>query len=195
MHGYCSTCGYMQTYAPIDVGGFLGKMCKISSFFYHPLSDANAFIVHKLYNYFIFFIIISICLSSLTFPILSLFIFFPFLVSPPPLFSISVLYLSLYFSLLCFPLFSLYSQHVSHSSIFSHLTKFWLDQISGCWVLVMAFRWWVSILELNQWPTLVVGCFDVCWIRLVWDGNFCPTHGYLARPDPNGPDFTRSNKE
>ena len=24
------------------------------------------------------------------------------------------------------------------------------------------------------------------------DGNFCPTRGYPARPDPNGPDFTRS---
>ena len=27
------------------------------------------------------------------------------------------------------------------------------------------------------------------------DDNFCPTRGYPARPDPNGPDFTRSNKE
>ena len=47
----------MQTYAPTDVGGFLGKMCKISAFFYYPLSDANALIVHKLYNYFIFFLL------------------------------------------------------------------------------------------------------------------------------------------
>ena len=122
------------------------------------------------------FFLLSPIVSPLTFLILSL-IFFPFLVSPPTLFSVLVLHLSLYFSLLRFAFFSLYSQHVSRSSISSHLTKFWLDQISGCWVLVMAFRWWVSILELNQWPTLVVGCFDVCWIRLVWDGNFCPTHG------------------
>ena len=27
------------------------------------------------------------------------------------------------------------------------------------------------------------------------DDNFCPTRGDPARPDPNGPDFTRSNKE
>ena len=26
------------------------------------------------------------------------------------------------------------------------------------------------------------------------DGNFCPTRGYLVRPDPHGPDITRSNK-
>ena len=25
------------------------------------------------------------------------------------------------------------------------------------------------------------------------DGNFCPTRGYPARPDPNGPGFTRSD--
>ena len=27
------------------------------------------------------------------------------------------------------------------------------------------------------------------------DGNLDPTRGYLARPDPNGPDFTRPDKE
>ena len=27
------------------------------------------------------------------------------------------------------------------------------------------------------------------------DGNFCPTRGYLVRSDPNGPDFTRSDKK
>ena len=45
------------------------------------------------------------------------------------------------------------------SSISSHLTKFWLDRIGGCWVLVVAFRWWVSVVELNRWPALVVGFF------------------------------------
>ena len=25
------------------------------------------------------------------------------------------------------------------------------------------------------------------------DGNFCPTHGYPAWPDPNGPGFTKSD--
>ena len=61
-------------------------------------------------------------------------------------------------------------KHVSHSSfsihsmfcssISSHLTKFWLDRIGGCWVLVVAFRWWVSVVELNRWPALVVGFFQ-----------------------------------
>ena len=60
-------------------------------------------------------------------------------------------------------------KHVSHSSfsihsmfrssISFHLTKFWLDRIGGCWVLVVAFRWWVSIVELNRWLALVVGFF------------------------------------
>ena len=27
------------------------------------------------------------------------------------------------------------------------------------------------------------------------DGNLDPTHGYPARPDPNGPDFTQLDKE
>ena len=27
------------------------------------------------------------------------------------------------------------------------------------------------------------------------DGNLNPTRGYPAWPDPNGPDFTRSDKE
>ena len=27
------------------------------------------------------------------------------------------------------------------------------------------------------------------------DGNFYPIRGYPVRPDPNGPDFTRSDKE
>ena len=45
------------------------------------------------------------------------------------------------------------------SSIYSHLTKFWFDRIGGCWVLVVVFRWWVSVVELNRWPALVVGFF------------------------------------
>ena len=45
------------------------------------------------------------------------------------------------------------------SSISSHLTKFWLDRIGGCWVLVVAFRWWVSVVELNRWLALVVVFF------------------------------------
>ena len=79
----------------------------------------------------------------------------------------------------CFPFLFLYSQfsifasislfYVSHSSfsihsmfrssISSHLTKFWLDRIGGCWVLVVAFRMWVSVVELNQWPALGVRFF------------------------------------
>ena len=42
MHGYYSTCEYMQTYAPTSMGIFLGKMCKFRYFFYYPLSDAGA---------------------------------------------------------------------------------------------------------------------------------------------------------
>ena len=45
MHGYYSTCEYMQTYAPTGMGIFLGKMCKFRYFFYYPLSDAGAFTV------------------------------------------------------------------------------------------------------------------------------------------------------
>ena len=30
---------------------------------------------------------------------------------------------------------------------------------------------------------------------LIRDGNLDPTRGYPARPDPNGPDFTRPDKE
>ena len=45
MHGYYSTCEYMQTYAPTSMGIFLGKMCKFRYFFYYPLSDAGAFTV------------------------------------------------------------------------------------------------------------------------------------------------------
>ena len=67
--------------------------------------------------------------------------------------------------------FSIHSMF--HSSISSHLTKFWLDRIGGCWVLVVAFRWWVSVVELNRWPALVVGFFGVCWIHLVVGFSAC----------------------
>ena len=63
------------------------------------------------------------------------------------------------------------------SSISSHLTEFWLDRIGGCWVLVVAFLWWVSVVELNRWLALVVGFdaylislvvrFGACWVCLV----------------------------
>ena len=58
------------------------------------------------------------------------------------------------------------------SSISSHLTKFWLDQIGGCWVLVVAFRWWVSVVELNRWPALVV-CFFLCLLDPFGGGFRC----------------------
>ena len=57
-----------------------------------------------------------------------------------------------------------------HSSISSHLTKFWLDRIGGCWVLVVAFWWWVSVVELNRWLVLVVGFFR-CLLD-PFDGGF-----------------------
>ena len=44
-----------------------------------------------------------------------------------------------------------------------------------------------SIKDMSQLPWIAIGDFK--------DGNFCPTRGYLARPDPNGPDFTWSDKE
>ena len=42
MHGYCSTFGYIQTYASTDMSVFFVKMCKINLFFYFAISDAVA---------------------------------------------------------------------------------------------------------------------------------------------------------
>ena len=35
----------------------------------------------------------------------------------------------------------------------------------------------------------------VSFTLLIRDGNLDPIRGYPVRPDPNGPDFTRSDKE
>ena len=41
-----------------------------------------------------------------------------------------------------------------------------------CWVLVVAFRWWVSIVELNRWLALVV-CFFLCLLDPFGGGFRC----------------------
>ena len=55
------------------------------------------------------------------------------------------------------------------SSISFHLTKFWLDRIGGCWVLVVAFRLWSWIGGWLWWWV----SFDVCWIHLVVGFGAC----------------------
>ena len=45
-----STFGIIETYANIDVGVVLGKMCKTSLYFYFPLFDAITLIKEKITN-------------------------------------------------------------------------------------------------------------------------------------------------
>ena len=41
-HGYCSKCVYLHIYTPIDVGSFLGKMCKFDHFLYNKHTSVIA---------------------------------------------------------------------------------------------------------------------------------------------------------
>ena len=59
------------------------------------------------------------------------------------------------------------------TACFAHLSLLiWLDQIGGFWVLVVAFRWWVLVVELNRWPALVVGFFR-CLLDPFGGGFWC----------------------
>ena len=85
--------------------------------------------------------------------------------------------LPFYFSLLRFPFFSLYSQHVSRSSISSHLTKFWLDRIGGVfrlWSWIGGRLWWwvVSVFAGSVWWWLSVLAGSVWWWDLVLARSF-----------------------
>ena len=105
-----------------------------------------------------------------------LFLYSQFSISP----SISLFYVS-------HSSFSIHS--VFHSSISSHLTKFWLDRISGCWVLVVGFGcgvesvagfggrffsvfvgsiwWWVSVLAGSVWWWDLVLAGSSWWLGFV----------------------------
>ena len=42
MHGYCSKCGYMQSYASIDAGLFYAILCKFLHILHFTPTDAIA---------------------------------------------------------------------------------------------------------------------------------------------------------
>ena len=98
--------------------------------------------------YFFYYLHLSL-VSDFPYSLFILF-FLPFLVSPPPLFSIfpsiSLFYVS-HFSL------SIHNVFLTHLSLLIWLSFGWIE------LVVVGFWWWVSVVELNRWPVFCGGLF------------------------------------